>query len=94
MILWGFRVECPNMALYETRSSTMRNVTSTVSEFHLLPKYIGKVIASTRYVALDVKPIKRKLTFFRSFPLLPIFFKASRNKTSVEHPESISTPFM
>lgn len=38
-----------------------------VSAFYPLSKYIGRVMATTRQVVVEAKPIKGKFTFFKSF---------------------------
>lgn len=53
--------------------------------------YTSRVIGPTGEVAFEVNPINEKFTFFEDFSDLPIFFKASKKRTSVELPESINT---
>lgn len=81
--MWpGFKVDHPKMVLYKVGESTTINGRLRVSDPYPSHRNTGRVMAPTRYVTVDAKPINRNFTLCRSFSRLHIFFKASRKSTS------------
>lgn len=71
------------MSLYEAGTSTIMKVML----------YTDKVMAPTGDVVVEANLVSGKFTFFNSFSLLPIFFRAFRKRTYVLLSECINTHF-